>query len=96
MNMGLRAKAVTTVSPWPEVVKAGPFSVGFLPISHSIPESSGLCIDSPDGRVLHTGDFKIDETPLVGEAFDEQLWRDVSKDGVKALVCDSTNVFFVE
>ena len=90
---GVEAKAVTTVSPWPEVVKAGPFSIGFLPISHSIPESSGLCIDSPDGRVLHTGDFKIDETPLVGEAFDEQLWRDVSKDGVKALVCDSTNVF---
>ena len=90
---GVEAKAVTTVSPWPEVVKAGPFSVGFLPISHSIPESSGLCIDSPDGRVLHTGDFKIDKTPLVGEAFDEQLWRDVSKDGVKALVCDSTNVF---
>ena len=90
---GVEAKAVTTVSPWPEVVKAGPFSVGFLPISHSIPENSGLCIDSPDGRVLHTGDFKIDKTPLVGEAFDEQLWRDVSKDGVKALVCDSTNVF---
>ena len=90
---GVEAKAVTTVSPWPEVVKAGPFSIGFLPISHSIPESSGLVIDSPDGRVLHTGDFKIDETPLVGEPFDEQLWRDVSKDGVKALVCDSTNVF---
>ena len=90
---GVEAKAVTTVSPWPEVVKAGPFSIGFLPISHSIPESSGLVIDSPDGRVLHTGDFKIDETPLVGEPFDEQLWRGVSKDGVKALVCDSTNVF---
>ncbi|WP_273509065.1 ribonuclease J, partial [Planktotalea frisia] len=90
---GVEAKAVTTVSPWPEVVKAGPFSVGFLPISHSIPESSGLVIDSPDGRVLHTGDFKIDETPLVGEPFDEKLWREVSKDGVKALVCDSTNVF---
>ncbi|MEN8892337.1 ribonuclease J [Planktotalea arctica] len=90
---GVEAKAVTTVSSWPETTKAGPFTVGFLPISHSIPESSGLVIDSPDGRVLHTGDFKLDETPLVGEAFDEKLWRDVSKDGVKALVCDSTNVF---
>jgi len=48
---GVEAKAVTTVSPWPETVKAGPFEVGFLPISHSIPESSGLVIDSPDGRV---------------------------------------------
>ncbi len=90
---GVEAKAVTTVSAWPETIKAGPFTVGFLPISHSIPESSGLVIDSPDGRVLHTGDFKLDETPLVGEAFDEQLWRDVSKNSVKALVCDSTNVF---
>lgn len=89
----IEGKAVRTVSPWPEIVKAGPFEVGFLPISHSIPESSGLVIDSPDGRVLHTGDFKLDETPLVGEPFDEALWRDVAKDGVKALVCDSTNVF---
>lgn len=90
---GVEAKAVTTVSAWPETTNAGPFTVGFLPISHSIPESSGLLIDSPAGRILHTGDFKIDETPLVGEPFDENLWRDVSKDGVKALVCDSTNIF---
>ena len=84
---------VITVLPYPETVTAGPFTVSFLPISHSIPESSGLVIDSPAGRVIHTGDFKLDETPVLGEAFDEALWRDVSKDGVKALVCDSTNVF---
>jgi len=84
---------VITVSPYPETVEAGPFTVSFLPISHSIPESSGLVIDSPAGRVLHTGDFKLDETPVLGEPFDEALWREVSKDGVKALVCDSTNVF---
>lgn len=89
----IEGKAVRTVSPWPETVKAGPFEIGFLPISHSIPESSGLVIDTPQGRILHTGDFKLDETPLVGEAFDEDLWRSVAKDGVKALVCDSTNVF---
>jgi len=90
---GLGPKTVRTASPWPETIKAGPFTVGFLPISHSIPESSALVIDSPDGRVIHTGDFKLDETPLVGEAFDAALWSDVSKSGVKALVCDSTNVF---
>lgn len=84
---------VITVSPYPETVTAGPFTVSFLPISHSIPESSGMVIDSPAGRVIHTGDFKLDETPVLGEAFDEELWREVSKDGVKALVCDSTNVF---
>jgi len=85
--------AVATVSPWPETVKAGPFTVGFAPISHSIPESSGLVIDTPVGRIVHSGDFKIDETPLVGEPFDEAMWGDIAANGVKALVCDSTNVF---
>lgn len=85
--------AVQVMSAWPQTIVAGPFSVGFLPISHSIPESSALVIDSPDGRVLHTGDFKLDETPIVGEAFDPDLWAEVAKPGVKALVCDSTNVF---
>ena len=90
---GAPASAMNVVGAWPEVVKAGPFSVGFLPISHSIPESAGLVIDSPGGRILHTGDFKIDPDPVVGEPFDRELWASVSKDGVKALVCDSTNVF---
>lgn len=90
---GVEGKAVRTCSAWPETVKAGPFTVGFLPISHSIPESSALVIDTPAGRVIHTGDFKLDVTPLVGEAWDPALWESVSKDGVKALVCDSTNVF---
>ena len=84
---------VSTTEAWPETVEKGPFKVGFLPISHSIPESSGLVIDTPQGRLLHTGDFKLDETPLVGEAFDPQLWADVARPGVKALICDSTNVF---
>ncbi len=85
--------AVTVVSPYPETVQAGPFSVAFLPVSHSIPESSALVIDTPDGRVIHTGDFKIDRTPGVGEPYDPDLWADVCKDGIKALICDSTNVF---
>ena len=85
--------AVTVVQAWPQQVEAGPFTVGFLPISHSIPESSALVIDSPEGRVIHSGDFKIDVTPGVGEAYDPELWAEVCKDGVKALVCDSTNVF---
>lgn len=90
---GFSDKVVKVASKWPETIKAGPFTVGFLPISHSIPESSGLVIDTPDGRVIHTGDFKLDKTPMVGEAFDPDLWAEVSKGGVKALVCDSTNVF---
>jgi ribonuclease J len=86
-------KAVQTVSPWPETTEAGPFTVGFAPISHSIPESSGLVIDTPAGRIVHSGDFKIDMDPVVGEPFDEALWAEIAKPGVKALVCDSTNVF---
>ncbi|HBQ35827.1 MAG TPA: MBL fold hydrolase [Rhodobacteraceae bacterium] len=92
-DAGQSAAVINTVSAYPETISAGPFTVSFLPVSHSIPESSGLVIDSPAGRVLHTGDFKLDETPVLGEPFDEALWREVSKNGVKALVCDSTNVF---
>ncbi len=84
---------VKVVEPYPHVISCGPFKVSYLPISHSIPESAGLLIDSPDGRVLHSGDFKIDETPVVGDPWDQALWEEVSKDGVKALVCDSTNVY---
>lgn len=87
---------VTTVSAWPETVSVGPFQVGFAPISHSIPESSGLVIDTPMGRIVHTGDFKIDEQPLVGEPFDKAMWSDIAAGGVKALVCDSTNVFSLQ
>ena len=85
--------ALTIVEAWPQMIEAGPFKVSFVPISHSIPESAGLVIDTPEGRLLHTGDFKIDETPVVGEAFDRDLWAEVSRGGVKALICDSTNVF---
>lgn len=86
-------EAVNIVQPWPQQIEAGPFKVGFLPISHSIPESSAMVIDGPDGRVIHSGDFKIDRTPGVGEPFDDALWAEVCKPGVRALVCDSTNVF---
>lgn len=90
---GLDPDVIQIVGAYPEVVEAGPFKVSYLPVSHSIPEAAGLVIDSPAGRVVHTGDFKLDPTPIVGEAFDPDLWQDVSKDGVLALVCDSTNVF---
>ncbi|RKF15019.1 ribonuclease J [Roseovarius spongiae] len=86
-------KAVRTAPVWPETVTAGPFTVGFAPISHSIPESSGLVIDTPKGRLVHSGDFKIDTSPGVGEPFDHALWEEIGKHGVLALMCDSTNVF---
>ncbi|KCV83188.1 beta-lactamase-like protein [Actibacterium atlanticum] len=92
-DRGLDPLQVRVVQPWPETIKAGPFTVSFLPVSHSIPESSALVIDSPAGRVVHTGDFKLDESPVVGEPFQPDLWAEVAGDGIQALVCDSTNVF---
>ena len=85
--------ALRIVETWPQTVTIGPFTVGFAPISHSIPESAGLVIDTPKGRVVHSGDFKIDETPIVGEPFDRAMWAEIAKPGVRALICDSTNVF---
>ena len=82
------------VAPRPEIVHAGPFDVQFVPLSHSIPESSALVIDTPAGRIVHTGDFKLDGTPVVGEPFDPILWHEIANERpVKVLACDSTNVF---
>ncbi|MDO5659040.1 MAG: ribonuclease J [Paracoccus sp. (in: a-proteobacteria)] len=92
---GLPTDAIQIHQPRPDVVEAGPFKVQFVPISHSIPESSALIIDTPAGRVVHSGDFKLDGTPVVGEAFDPKLWHEIAHEGqgVKVLTCDSTNVF---
>ncbi|HEY0213427.1 MAG TPA: ribonuclease J [Paenirhodobacter sp.] len=92
---GLPGDAITIVEPRPKVIEAGPFRVQFVPLSHSIPESSALVIDTPAGRVVHTGDFKLDGNPVVGEAFDPVLWHEIANEGqgVKVLTCDSTNVF---
>ena len=84
---------IKVVGPMPDMVDAGPFRVGFLPVSHSIPEASGLVIDCPAGRVLHTGDFKLDPAPQLGAAYRPEMFSDIAGDGVMALVCDSTNVF---
>jgi len=94
-EMGQPVDQIHIHAPRPEVVSAGPFQVQFVPVSHSIPESSALIIDTPAGRIVHTGDFKLDGTPVVGEPFDPILWHEIAKegDGVKLLTCDSTNIF---
>jgi len=91
---GLSADVLETVETYPAVVDAGPFKVSFVPVSHSIPESSALIIDTPGGRIVHSGDFKIDRAPVVGEAWDDALWEKIAAEKpVKALMCDSTNIF---
>ena len=92
-EQGQSDNVVTVVEPYPAVIDCGPFKVSYVPISHSIPESAGLVIDSPHGRIVHTGDFKVDLTPVVGDPFNTELWQEIAKDGVKVLVCDSTNIF---
>lgn len=71
----------------------GPFNVTYLPLAHSIAEGNALLIDTPYGRVFHTGDWKLDEDPIIGEPTTEEELRAIGDEGVLALVCDSTNVF---
>ena len=74
-------------------IKLGPFEVELVTIAHSIPEPNGLAIKTPAGTILHTGDWKIDPDPIVGEQVDVEQIRKLGDDGVLAMVCDSTNVF---
>lgn len=69
-----------------------PFQVEFIPVAHSIPESCALAITTPAGVALHTGDWKIDPTPVTGPPTDEARLREIGAAGVLALICDSTNI----
>jgi ribonuclease J len=70
----------------------GPFSLEYIPVSHSIPESNALAIRTPAGLVVHTGDWKIDPTPYLGGMTEEAAFRALGDEGVLALICDSTNI----
>ncbi len=71
----------------------GPFDISYVPLAHSIAEGNALLIETPYGRVFHTGDWKLDEEPLVGEPATEDELVELGDQGILALVCDSTNVF---
>ena len=75
-----------------EKVAIGPFVVEFIPVAHSIPESSALAIRTPGGLVVHTADWKIDSTPIIGLPTDEARFRALGDEGVLALIGDSTNI----
>ena len=70
----------------------GPFKLELVPVTHSIPESCALFIDSGRGTALHSGDWKIDRTPQMGHNIAEKRFRELGDRGIDALVCDSTNV----
>ena len=84
-------KIPVTVVPSGGRIELGPFSVEFIPVAHSIPESHALAIHTSAGTVLHTGDWKIDPTPIIGVPTDERRLRELGDAGVLALVGDSTN-----
>tara|TARA_B100001059_G_C17799405_1_gene565188 strand:- start:128 stop:1786 length:1659 start_codon:yes stop_codon:yes gene_type:complete len=74
-------------------IKLGPFEIDFVTMTHSILEPNGLSITTPAGVVLHTGDWKIDPNPLIGNDIDKEKLKSIGNKGVLAMICDSTNVF---
>jgi len=74
-------------------INLGPFEIDFITLTHSILEPNGLCITTPSGIVLHTGDWKIDSNPLIGGEIDKKKLKEIGDKGVVAMICDSTNIF---
>jgi ribonuclease J len=90
---GLLDKVPLTEIPLKGKLSLPPFEIDFVTLTHSIPEPNGLAIRTPLGLVWHTGDWKIDPDPLIGETTDEAALAAMAEEGVLAMVCDSTNVF---
>jgi len=74
-------------------INLDPFKIEFVTLTHSILEPNGLRIETPAGIILHTGDWKIDPNPLIGEKINEKRIKEIGNEGVLAMICDSTNVF---
>jgi ribonuclease J len=89
----LLEKVELIVIPLKGKLTLGPFEIDFVTLTHSIPEPNGLAIRTPLGMIWHTGDWKIDPDPLIGETTDEATLRAMAEEGILAMVCDSTNVF---
>jgi ribonuclease J len=92
-EQGLLERVPLTEIPLKGKLDLGPFEIDFVTLTHSIPEPNGLAIRTPLGMVWHTGDWKIDPDPLIGETTDEAKLREMAEEGILAMVCDSTNVF---
>ena len=75
-----------------EHFNVGPYDLQFISVTHSVPEAKSLIIRTPQGVVVHTGDFKLDTDPVVGPVSDLEAFRAIGDEGVLAMVCDSTNV----
>ena len=76
-------------------INLDPFKIEYITLTHSILEPNGLRIETPAGIILHTGDWKVDPNPLIGGKINSDRLKDIGKEGVLAMICDSTNVFSV-
>lgn len=90
---GLSKEVKLHVIPNEGSFSLGPFGFRYVPLAHSIPEGNAVLIDTPYGRIFHTGDWKLDEQPLLGQPSTPAELTAIGDEGVLALVCDSTNVF---
>jgi len=89
INVGNKLKVVQLNGK----VELGPFKIEFVTLTHSILEPNGLSIETPSGIILHTGDWKCDPNPLIGNTINEKKLKEIGDKGVLAMICDSTNVF---
>jgi len=88
---GLLGQPRLNVVPLGGSLVLGPFAIEFITLTHSIPEPNAIAIRTPLGTIVHTGDWKIDPDPLIGETTDDASLRRLGEEGVLAMVCDSTN-----
>ncbi|MEO6581048.1 MAG: ribonuclease J, partial [Sphingomicrobium sp.] len=86
---GLAGQVKLHVIPRDGSIDLNPFKITFKALAHSIPEGNGLVIETPHGKIFHTGDWKIDDTPVLGSPSSDQVMRDIGGSGILALVCDS-------
>jgi len=91
---GLEEEVPVKIMPAGSRFKLGPFELEFVAVTHSIPEPTSLLIRTKQGTVFHSGDWKIDPTPVLGQGMDEPRLRQIGDGGVDVLVCDSTNVLY--
>ena len=90
---GMQGRVPIKEIPTGSQLKLGPFDLDLIPLTHSIPEMQALAIKTDKGVVMHTGDWKLDAEPMVGEVSDETSLKKYGDAGILAMVCDSTNVF---
>ena len=90
---GLTQEVKLNVIPLGGDFRVGPFGVRYVPLAHSIPEANALLIDTPYGKIFHTGDWKLDGAPQIGRPTSDEAMKAIGDQGILAMICDSTNVF---